>query len=130
MLWMLLHGKPTFLGNDISTWDFSTLYTSTPHDKLKIRIYELLELVFTTVNRRYIAVRYNSVLWTDDNTKNKGYYFTCRRLSNAIDYLINYIFIYFGSNVFKQVITVPMGTNCAPLLADLFLHTYEYNFFL
>ena len=38
--------KPTFQGKNISTWDFSTLYTSIPHDKLKIRIYELLERVF------------------------------------------------------------------------------------
>ena len=77
-------GKPTLLGHNISTWDFSTLYTSIPHDKLKLRIYELLERVFVTVNRKYIAVRYNSVFWTDDNTK-KGCYFTCRDLSKAID---------------------------------------------
>ena len=25
--------------------------------------------VFVTVNRKYISVRYNSVFWTDDNTK-------------------------------------------------------------
>ena len=26
-----------------------------------------------------------------------------------------------------QVIGIPMGTNSAPLLADLFLHTFEYD---
>ena len=122
-------GKPTLLGHNISTWDFSTLYTSIPHDKLKLRIYELLERVFVTVNRKYIAVRYNSVFWTDDNTK-KGCYFTCRDLSKAIDYLINNIFVCFGGKVFRQVIGIPMGTNCAPLLADLFLHSYEYEFII
>ena len=29
-----------------------------------------------------------------------------------------------------QVIGIPMGTNSAPLLADLFLHTYEYEFII
>ena len=27
--------KPTFQGKNISSWDFSTVYTSIPHDKLK-----------------------------------------------------------------------------------------------
>ena len=49
-------GKPSFLGSNISTWEFSTLCTSIPHDKLKIRIsYELLERVFTTVQCVTIA---------------------------------------------------------------------------
>ena len=31
---------------------------------------------------------------------------------------------------FRQVVGIPMGTNSAPLLADLFLHTFEYDFML
>ena len=31
---------------------------------------------------------------------------------------------------FRQIIGIPMGTNSAPLLADLFLHTFEYDFML
>ena len=38
------------------------------------------------------------------------------------------IYVRFGSSVFWQVIGIPMGTNSAPLLADLFLHTFEYDF--
>ena len=36
----------------------------------------------------------------------------------------------FGGRLFRQVIGIgsPMGTNCAPLLADLFLHSYENEF--
>ena len=29
---------------------------------------------------------------------------------------------------FQQTIGIPMGKNCAPLLADLFLHAYEAEF--
>ena len=46
----------------------------------------------------------------------------------AIDFLIDNIYVRFGSSVFRQVIGIPMGTNSAPLLADLFLHTFEYDF--
>jgi hypothetical protein len=31
----------------------------------------------------------------------------------------------FGGRVFQQTVGIPMGTNCAPLLADLFLYSYE-----
>ena len=31
----------------------------------------------------------------------------------------------FGGCLFRHVTGTPMGTNCAPLLADLFLHSYE-----
>ena len=49
-------------------------------------------------------------------------------LGHAIDFLIDNIYVRFGSSVFRQVIGIPMGTNSAPLLADLFLHTFEYDF--
>ena len=55
-------------------------------------------------------------------------YFSCRELCLTIDFLIDNIYIRFGSSVFRQVIGIPMGTNSAPLLADLFLHTFEYDF--
>jgi hypothetical protein len=28
----------------------------------------------------------------------------------------------------KQVVGIPMGANCAPLLADLFIYSYESEF--
>ena len=58
------------------------------------------------------------------------YHFSCRDLCPAIDFLINNIFVRFGCKVFRQVIGIPMGMNSAPLLADLFLHTYEYEFII
>ena len=38
------------------------------------------------------------------------------------------IFVQFGGRLYRQVIGIPMGTNCAPLLADLFLYSYENEF--
>jgi len=46
-----------------------------------------------------------------------------------IEFLIDNIYVSFGGLHFRQVIGIPMGTNCAPLLADLFLCTYETRFF-
>jgi hypothetical protein len=33
-----------------------------------------------------------------------------------------------NGGLFQQVVGIPMGTNCAPLLADLFLYSYESEF--
>ena len=44
------------------------------------------------------------------------------------DFLINNTFILFGGWMFQQTIGIPMGTNYAPLLDDLFLHAYAANF--
>ena len=36
----------------------------------------------------------------------------------------------FGSKLYRQIVGIPMGTNCAPLVADLFLFCYERDFML
>lgn len=45
-----------------------------------------------------------------------------------LNYLIDNIFVEFGGQIFQQIVGIPMGTNCAPLLADLFLYSYEAEF--
>ena len=37
-------------------------------------------------------------------------------------------FIRFGTKLNTQIVGIPMGTNCAPLVADLFLFCYERDF--
>ena len=34
-------------------------------------------------------------------------------------------FIRFGTKLYRQVVGTPMGTNCAPLVANLFMFCYE-----
>ena len=45
-----------------------------------------------------------------------------------IEFLIDNIYIRFGGLHFRQVIGIPMGTNCVPLLADLFLYSHETEY--
>ena len=47
---------------------------------------------------------------------------------NMLKFLIDNIFAMFGGRVFQQTVGIPMGTNCAPLLADFFLYSYEVDF--
>jgi hypothetical protein len=45
-----------------------------------------------------------------------------------LEFIIDNIFVSFGETLFKQVVGIPMGTNCAPLLADVFIYSYESEF--
>ena len=47
---------------------------------------------------------------------------------NMLEFLIDNIFVMLGGCVFQQTVGIPMGTNCVPLLADLFLYSYEADF--
>jgi hypothetical protein len=49
-------------------------------------------------------------------------------IKEMLGFLIDNIFVVFGNKIFQQTVGVPMGTNCAPLLADLFLYSYEAEF--
>ena len=44
-------------------------------------------------------------------------------MCEACIYLLDNICIKFGTNLklYRQTVGIPMGTNCAPLVADLFL---------
>ena len=75
-----------------------------------------------------VATNYFRTFWTNDRMSMRYTYFSCRELCLAIDFLIDDIYVRFGSSVFRWVIGIPMGTNSAPLLADLVLHTFEYDF--
>ena len=114
--------------NHVSTWDFSTLYTSLPHAQLKKQLHDLLERVFNTKRKSFIATNNFRTSLTSYHSPRRYTYFSCRELGLAIDVLIDNIYVRFGSSVFWRVIGVPMGTNSAPLLADVFLHTFEYDF--
>ena len=45
-----------------------------------------------------------------------------------LEFLADNIFVVFGGKVFQQIVGIPMGKNCAPFLADIFLYSYEAEF--
>ena len=108
------------------------MYTSIPHNLLKSRI---TELVHNSFQRRDESNRYTHIKITSGNgyligTINPGgdNLYTEDQICRMVEFLIDNVFVMFGGCLFRQVIGIPMGTNCAPLLADLFLHSYESEF--
>ena len=57
-------------------------------------------------------------------------YGLCRKGCEALIFLLDNIYIRFGSKSCRQTVGILMGTNCVPLVADLFLFCYERHFML
>ena len=53
-----------------------------------------------------------------------------RRIFDALNFLLDKIFIRFGTKVYRQAVGIPVGINCLSLVADLFLFCYESDFMM
>ena len=117
----------------IKAYDFSTLYTTIPHSQLKSRLRDLISSCFFAKNgkRRYLYLvvndKFKSTYFVKDHSDCTKKY-TEDDIFNMLNFLIDNIFVECGGQVFQQTVGIPMGTNCAPLLADLFLYSYEAEF--
>ena len=49
-------------------------------------------------------------------------------MCEALIYLLDNIYIRFGTKLYRQIVGIPMDTTCAPLVADLFLFCYGRDF--
>ena len=49
---------------------------------------------------------------------------------DALTFFLDHFVIRFGTKLYRQVVGTPMGTNCAPLVADLFPFCYERDFMM
>ena len=59
----------------------------------------------------------------------KGYQlWSCQNVCDALSFPFDNIYIRFGTKLYRQIVGIPMGTNCSPLVANLFLFCYERDF--
>ena len=113
----------------MSTYDFSTLYTTLPHNLIKDKLIDLIKRTFQREGSPYLACNDRNAFFTLKNPKT----ISCMDMSkrcNALSFLLDSIFIRFGTKLYRQVVGIPMGTNCFPLVADLFLFCYKRDFMI
>jgi hypothetical protein len=67
---------PSFIAqvSSIKTFDFSTLYTTIPHDKLKTRLKETIHKAFSHRNYglKFVVLGYNSTYFSNKIQKGKN----------------------------------------------------------
>ena len=108
----------------IATFDFSTLYTKIPHDKLIEVLSEITDNIFNDTDRKFISVGGRNAYWVKGIGGSK-YRYTCAKVKECISFLINNAFFRVGNAIFRQIIGIPMGSDPAPFFANLFLFHYE-----
>ena len=103
----------------IKTFDCKTIYTKIPHNKLK----EAMELFLV-----YLDVIIYILMFIINQLRGNGLSFSIVKLINVINTVIENAYIKFNSKAYKQIIDIPMGTNCAPYFANIFVHRYDKEF--
>ena len=112
---------------NICTYDFSTLYTNIPHEKLKVALKNVINKTFAATDKKFITVYNRRANFTATKSQNKVS-FSRIQFIEAVEFLINNSYFKCGNLVMKQNIGIPMGTDPGPDFANLFLHFYEFNF--
>ena len=88
-----------------------------------------MEWIFHREESLYLACNVRNAFFTSEVHKNYTLW-TYQKVCKALTILLNNIYITFGTKLFRQIVGIPMGTNCATLVADLFLFCYERDFMM
>ena len=114
-----------FRATSLSTYDFSTLYTTLPHNLIKEKLLDLIEWTFKRALKLWFTLFVMTERLFSHPLTKVGIHFGHVRMC-ATPY--PNIYIRLGTKLYRQIVGIPMGTNCAPLVADLFLYCYERDF--
>ena len=104
-----------FRASSLSTYDFSTLYITLPHNLIKDNLVDVIERTFQRKDSLYIACNDKNAFFTSDAVRNYNLW-SCQKVCEALFY--------------GQIVGISMGANCVPLIADLWLFCYERDFML
>ena len=107
-----------FRASSLSTYDFSTLYTTLPENLIKDKLVGVIERVFQREGSLYIACNDRQASISSDAIRNYNLW-SCQKVCEVLTFLLDNIYIRFGAKLYRQIVGIPMGTNCAPLVADL-----------
>ena len=84
-----------FRASSLSTYDFSTLYTTLPHNLSKDKLVDLIERTFQREGSLYIACNDNNAFFTSDAVRNYNLW-SCQKVYEALTFLLDNIYIRFG----------------------------------
>ena len=102
------------------SFDFSTLYTNMPHDPLLDSNSQLISEAYRIREAKYLVVHSDGTAYWSNTMSTRDHSITEDQLVEQIKFLMDNIYIQIRNKIFRQMIGIPMGTDCAPLLANLF----------
>jgi hypothetical protein len=124
----------------VYTGDFSTMYTMIPHDDLiravRVACNEAFEWNASNSRRPLSETRLcwskSRVTWKASKPgsthSDSEHSLDVDGIVDIVSFLVSNTFLVNGAMLRRQKLGIPMGTNCAPILANLYLYVYESNF--
>ena len=139
---MLSRWRRNLVTSDLTglyTGDFSTMYTSIPHDELFDAMKHTTREAFEAAAASFDVTTSSVMLhWEPSGCKwvratrtshqQTVHVVSWTELNTLVHFLVTNTFLCADDLVHRQSTGIPMGTNCAPVLANLFLYTYESRF--
>ena len=123
------------------TGDFSTMYTSIPHEELFDAVERAIREAFDIeagerdCDASDLAISWSakgsSCVWvraTKSLHKDNVHAMPLAELNALVRYLVSNTYLSIADSIYRQTVGIPMGTNCAPVLANLFLYSYESRY--
>ena len=115
--------------NNVSSFDFDTLYTSLPHSEIKATLAKIINNAFDYCGKEFIRVSYFKAYFSDSDSRNSNHdIFNRADVIKLLNFLVDNSYILYKGKVFRQHTGIPMGIDPAPFMANLFLHYYENTY--
>jgi hypothetical protein len=108
----------------INTFDFGQMYTNLHHEDIRNALHHVLSIVFSKI--KYIYADMYSASWQE---KRKSMICISKeKLLQLIDFVLDNAYFKFGNRIYRQIVGIPMGTDCGPYIANLTLFSYEFKY--
>ena len=111
----------------MQTYDFSTLYTASPHQEIKRRFARIFQKVFKREAKPFINVT-NFKAYFSNTRANNVCQFRVNDMKEILDFILDNIFVKCGNDLYKQVIGIPIGLDSGQDIANLLLFSYESDY--
>ena len=125
--------------------DFTNLYTTLPHDAIRTEVMAVVAEAFSRhaddqgVLPWLVIRRDGTVEWyapsrgatlpadgsKDAGDKKSGRFFDVARIAEELEFVLDNIYVTFGTAVYRQTLGIPMGFSSSPMLAIFMLSSFE-----
>ena len=111
----------------METFDFSTLYPALPQSEIKKQFSKIFNKVFKREGKQFINVNFHKAYFSSQQNR-RGCSFRLTDMIEILEFILDNIFVRFGSTVYRQVIGVPIGSDTGAEIANLLLFSYESDY--
>ena len=132
--WVVQNNKPVIdamngldkrrKATSVSTFDFPTLFTKLPHNKLLMVLNSSIDFCFDGAECKYITDNNYGARWVN-NIKDNVMCLNKQQIKDAVVYLLLNFYFTVGHKIFYQIIGIPMVSDPSSFFANLFLYFYE-----